>query len=147
MGERPSSDVQWVDFRPNHCRQKAASHPRLWKVCSTLLPRTSPKCPSCCGRGWSCLESDAPAAQGGRESGVASCWLGTPSSYQQSVGNPPATPDASRFGDCLYQPEHAAEDEQLKAVVDLCELSAQPEAFDLLNSQGKIREIPTETSG
>ena len=35
-------------------------------------------------------------------------------------------------------------DEQLKAVVDLCEAQRPAEAFDLLNSQGKIREISTE---
>jgi conjugative relaxase-like TrwC/TraI family protein len=35
-------------------------------------------------------------------------------------------------------------DEQLKAVVDLCEAQRPAAAFDLLNSQGKIREIPTE---
>jgi len=35
-------------------------------------------------------------------------------------------------------------DEQLKAVVDLCEAQEPAKAFDLLNSQGKISEIPTE---
>lgn len=33
-------------------------------------------------------------------------------------------------------------DDQLKAVVDLCEAQRPGEAFDLLNSQGKIKEIP-----
>jgi ATP-dependent exoDNAse (exonuclease V) alpha subunit len=36
-------------------------------------------------------------------------------------------------------------DSQLKAVVDLCEAQRPDEAFDLLNSQGKISEIPTES--
>jgi conjugative relaxase-like TrwC/TraI family protein len=35
-------------------------------------------------------------------------------------------------------------DEQLKAVVDLCEAQKPKEAFDLLDSQGKICEISTE---
>jgi len=35
-------------------------------------------------------------------------------------------------------------DEQLLAVVDLCEAQRPVEAFDLLNSQGKISEIPAE---
>lgn len=35
-------------------------------------------------------------------------------------------------------------DEQLKAVVDLCEAQRPVVAFDLLNEQGKISEIPTE---
>ncbi len=35
-------------------------------------------------------------------------------------------------------------DEQLKAVVDLCEAQRPDVAFDLLNSQGKISEIPAE---
>jgi len=35
-------------------------------------------------------------------------------------------------------------DEQLKAVVDLCEAQRPAAAFDLLNSQGKISEIPVE---
>ena len=35
-------------------------------------------------------------------------------------------------------------DEQLKAVVDLCEAQRPAQAFDLLNSQGKIREIVVE---
>jgi len=35
-------------------------------------------------------------------------------------------------------------DEQLKAVVDLCEAQQPAKAFDKLNAQGKISEIPTE---
>ncbi len=35
-------------------------------------------------------------------------------------------------------------DEQLKAVVDLCEAQQPAQAFDLLNAQGKISEIPVE---
>jgi len=74
---------------------------------------------------------------------VASCWLGTPAVISSEQGNPFRLLQTRAGLETLYQPEHAAEDEQLKAVVD-CVSSAPSQNFDLLNSQGKIREIPTE---